>query len=147
MPLSTPMLSGSKVKPLADGRATASFSAATAGPSIGGQPNESDERGERREVRVLLAEAAHEQLHARLAALVLDVGEAGLGADRGRIIAAAGPMIRQPSYEVGQDMIERFIAVDKGYARFFAPGARPGHAQFDLPGFIGAAPQSQQAGH
>ena len=59
-----------------------------------------------------------------------------LGADRRRIAAAAGPMIRQPSYEVGPDLIDRFLAADMGYARFFVPAARAGHAQFDLPGFI-----------
>ena len=59
-----------------------------------------------------------------------------LGADRRRVIAAAGPMIRQPNYEVGQDLIDRFLAADKDYARFFAPAARTSHAQFDLPGFI-----------
>jgi YfiH family protein len=59
-----------------------------------------------------------------------------LGAQRGRIAAALGPMISQPNYEVGSDMIEKFLAVDSGYARFFANGSRPAHAQFDLPGFI-----------
>ena len=58
-----------------------------------------------------------------------------LGAARGRIVAASGPMIRQPSYEVGPDLVERFVAADRGNARFFAPG-RPGHSMFDLPGYI-----------
>ena len=61
-----------------------------------------------------------------------------LGAKRVRIAAAMGPMIRQPNYEVGADLMERFMASDKDNARFFAPGARPGHAQFDLPGYIAA---------
>jgi YfiH family protein len=59
-----------------------------------------------------------------------------LGAERGRIVAATGPMIRQPSYEVGPDLIGRFLAADADNARFFAPGGREGHAQFDLAGFI-----------
>ena len=59
-----------------------------------------------------------------------------LGADRGRIRAAIGPLIRQPSYEVSQSFIDQFLSADPAYARFFAPG-RPEHAQFDLPGFIG----------
>jgi hypothetical protein len=59
----------------------------------------------------------------------------GLGADRTRIRAAIGPLIRQPSYEVGQGFVDQFVASDAGYSRFFAPG-KPGHAQFDLPGFI-----------
>ncbi|MBM3528303.1 MAG: peptidoglycan editing factor PgeF [Alphaproteobacteria bacterium] len=59
-----------------------------------------------------------------------------LGASRGRIVAAAGPMIRQPSYEVGADLIERFVAADPGNKRFFAPGEREGHAMFDLAGYV-----------
>jgi hypothetical protein len=59
----------------------------------------------------------------------------GLGADRSRIVAALGPMISQRNYEVGNDLIEQFTKADTDNARFFAAG-RPGHAQFDLPGFI-----------
>ena len=58
-----------------------------------------------------------------------------LGADRSRIRTAIGPLIRQPSYEVAQGFVDQFRAADEGYGRFFAPG-KPGHAQFDLPGFI-----------
>ena len=60
-----------------------------------------------------------------------------LGAKRERIVAAAGPMIRQPNYEVGQDLIDRFLAADPDNARYFAPAARDGHAMFDLPGYCG----------
>ena len=67
-----------------------------------------------------------------------------LGADRARIVAALGPMIRQPSYEVGPEFMDRFVAADPGYARFFASGTRAGHAMFDLPGFIAA--RLRQAG-
>jgi YfiH family protein len=59
-----------------------------------------------------------------------------LGAKRSGIIAAAGPMIRQPNYEVGQDLMDRFVAVEPNTVRFFKPAARPGHAMFDLPGYI-----------
>ncbi|MCD0421910.1 MAG: peptidoglycan editing factor PgeF [Rhodopseudomonas sp.] len=59
-----------------------------------------------------------------------------LGADRSRVIAAIGPLIRQPSYEVGDEFVARFTAVDPAYAAFFAAAGRPGHAQFDLGGFI-----------
>ena len=59
-----------------------------------------------------------------------------LGAERDRIVAAAGPMIRQPNYEVGQDLIDRFVAADPDNARFFIPAARAGHAMFDLPGYV-----------
>jgi len=60
-----------------------------------------------------------------------------LGARRDRISAALGPMIRQPNYEVGAEFLERFTAGDAAAnARFFAPTSRPGHAMFDLPGYI-----------
>ncbi len=35
-----------------------------------------------------------------------------LGAKRNRIIAALGPTIRQPNYEVGPEFVERFVAAD-----------------------------------
>jgi len=35
-----------------------------------------------------------------------------LGAGRGRILAAIGPLIRQHSYEVGNEFVERFIEAD-----------------------------------
>lgn len=60
-----------------------------------------------------------------------------LGAERGRITAAIGPMIRQPNYEVGADLIEQFAAADPDNRRFFAAG-RQGHAQFDLAGYVAA---------
>lgn len=59
-----------------------------------------------------------------------------LGAARARMRVALGPMIRQPSYEVGPEFIARFIAADPDNRRFFAPAARQDHAQFDLAGYI-----------
>ena len=57
-----------------------------------------------------------------------------LGADRSQIIAAIGPCIHQASYEVDDDFRSKFA----GHAeRFLEPG-RPGHWQFDLPGYVGA---------
>ncbi len=44
-----------------------------------------------------------------------------LGGQRSRIIAAIGPLIRQPSYEVGEDFRAQFIAKDPAYAAFFIP--------------------------
>jgi len=61
-----------------------------------------------------------------------------LGAERQRIVAALGPMIRQASYEVGADLVERFEAADPANRRFFRPSSRAGHALFDLPGYIAA---------
>jgi YfiH family protein len=62
-----------------------------------------------------------------------------LGARRRRVAAAIGPCIRQPSYEVDEAFRRTFLAADAAHARFFAPGRRPGHAQFDLAGFCAAA--------
>ena len=59
-----------------------------------------------------------------------------LGAQRKRISAAIGPLIRQPNYEVGAEFVDRFTTVDATNARFFAPAARETHAMFDLPGYI-----------
>ena len=59
-----------------------------------------------------------------------------LGAERGRIIAAIGPLIRQPSYEVGGEFVERFIEADAENALFFLPSVRTGHSMFDLAGYI-----------
>jgi YfiH family protein len=61
-----------------------------------------------------------------------------LGADRGRIAVALGPVISQPNYEVGAEFVDRFVAADAGNARFFAAYKRPGHAMFDLNGYIAA---------
>ena len=58
------------------------------------------------------------------------------GARRENVRAVIGPLIRQASYEVGEDFVARFLAEDKAFARFFAPADRPHHALFDLPGFI-----------
>ncbi|MGU3496614.1 peptidoglycan editing factor PgeF [Xanthobacteraceae bacterium A53D] len=60
----------------------------------------------------------------------------GMGARRADIRAAIGPLIRQPSYEVGEDFIAHFIEADRGFTRFFAPADRAHHSLFDLPGFI-----------
>jgi YfiH family protein len=59
-----------------------------------------------------------------------------LGAARGRIRAAIGPMIRQSNYEVGPDLVARFGGQDPASHRFFAPAKRDGHAMFDLAGYI-----------
>jgi hypothetical protein len=59
-----------------------------------------------------------------------------LGAERGRMIAAIGPLIRQPSYEVGGEFVERFINADADNALFFQPSVREGHSMFDLAGYI-----------
>ena len=59
-----------------------------------------------------------------------------LGAERNGIVAAIGPMIRQPSYEVGGEFVTRFLDADADNAMFFLPSSREGHAMFDLAAFI-----------
>jgi YfiH family protein len=59
-----------------------------------------------------------------------------LGASRARIVAALGPTIRQPNYEVGPEFVDRYVAADPDNARFFTPSQRAGHAMFDLAGYI-----------
>ena len=69
------------------------------------------------------------------------VGEmAGLGARRERIVAAIGPAIAQPSYEVDEAFRANFSQADE---RFFTDG-RSGHWQFDLEGY--AAMRLKRAG-
>ena len=59
-----------------------------------------------------------------------------LGARRARLVAAIGPCIHQPSYEVGPDFPRPFLADDPANGDFFAVAARQGHFRFDLPGYI-----------
>jgi YfiH family protein len=59
-----------------------------------------------------------------------------LGADRSGIVAAIGPLIRQHSYEVGGEFVERFMDADAENGVFFIPATRAGHSMFDLAGFI-----------
>jgi YfiH family protein len=59
-----------------------------------------------------------------------------LGAARADMVAAIGPLIRQPSYEVGPEFVERFIETEAENVRFFLPSLRSGHTMFDLGGFI-----------
>ena len=63
-----------------------------------------------------------------------------LGAERGHVVAAIGPTIAQPSYEVDERFRARFEQED---AQFFTAG-REGHWQFDLPAYVAA--RLRQAG-
>ncbi len=73
--------------------------------------------------------AASGVLEATVSAMV------GLGAVPARILAAIGPCIAQPSYEVGPDMRDSVIASAPDAGAFFVPAARAGHFLFDLAGF------------
>jgi YfiH family protein len=61
-----------------------------------------------------------------------------LGAGRAAIVAAVGPCIRQPSYEVAADLRDALLARDPADARFLAEGRREGRWQFDLAGYCAA---------
>jgi YfiH family protein len=82
--------------------------------------------------------AAHAGWKGALTGIVESTVEAmeKLGAERGGMVASIGPLIRQHSYEVGGEFVERFIEADAEHAMFFIPSAREGHAMFDLAGFI-----------
>jgi YfiH family protein len=60
------------------------------------------------------------------------------GADRSRIVAALGPMIRQQNYEVGPEFVAQFTAADSSNERFFESAPRAGHVLFDLAGYVAA---------
>lgn len=60
-----------------------------------------------------------------------------LGADPARIAAAVGPCIAQPSYEVGRDFYDAFLADHPDHDRFFVPG-KGDKVQFDLKAFCAA---------
>jgi YfiH family protein len=70
-----------------------------------------------------VVEAAVEQMEAQ-------------GAQRARLRAVIGPCIGPKSYEVGLEFLERFVAADSAYERFFARGAASEKRMFDLPGFV-----------
>lgn len=57
-----------------------------------------------------------------------------LGAQLHDVVAAVGPGIQQPSYEVGADFRAVFVAQDAGNEQFFAGGAD--RLLFDLPAYI-----------
>ncbi|MCT2398554.1 peptidoglycan editing factor PgeF [Novosphingobium mangrovi (ex Huang et al. 2023)] len=60
-----------------------------------------------------------------------------LGASASNIVAAVGPCIAGPSYEVDEAFRDRFCAADGANAGFFAEG-REGHCQFDLEAYVAA---------
>ena len=82
--------------------------------------------------------AAHAGWKGALTGIVESTVEAmeKLGAERSGMVAAIGPLIRQHSYEVGGEFVERFIEADAENGVFFIPSAREGHAMFDLAGYI-----------
>lgn len=94
---------------------------------------------------VLLCDAAAGVVgaaHAGWRGAVAGVLEATVAAMRAlgarHIMAAIGPCIAQESYEVGADLHAAVLARDAADVRFFAPGTREAHWQFDLAGYCAA---------
>jgi YfiH family protein len=58
------------------------------------------------------------------------------GAAVSTITAVIGPCIRQESYEVDDSFKKTFTDKDADSAAFFKAGARDGHHQFNLPGYV-----------
>ncbi len=81
--------------------------------------------------------AAHAGWRGALGGVVEAVVEAmaRLGADRGRIVAAIGPCIGQPAYEVGPELKARFLAESPANAALFRDGTGD-RSHFDLPGYV-----------
>jgi YfiH family protein len=69
------------------------------------------------------------------------------GADRSRIVAALGPMIRQQNYEVGPEFVAQFAADDSSTERFFRSAPRAGHSLFDLAGYVAGRLTRAGIGH
>ncbi len=63
---------------------------------------------------------------------------AKLGAQPEHIVAAVGPTIMQPSYEVSAYFHGQFVTSDPASTPFFTAGTRDGHYQFNLPDYVGA---------
>ncbi len=58
------------------------------------------------------------------------------GAQMESIMACVGPCIQQVSYEVSEAFSHPFIEKHEESERFFKSGAKAGHMQFDLSGYI-----------
>jgi purine-nucleoside/S-methyl-5'-thioadenosine phosphorylase / adenosine deaminase len=59
-----------------------------------------------------------------------------LGAGAASTLAAVGPAIEQPSYEVGPEFPAPFLAQDPANRDFFQTAPRAGHFLFDLKGYV-----------
>ena len=69
-----------------------------------------------------------------------------IGARRDRIIAAVGPCIAQPSYEVDGGFRIRLLEADAANVRFFVAGPA-GKPHFDLEGYVAARLRTAGIGH
>lgn len=91
--------------------------------------------------------AAHAGWRGALAGVIENTvaAMAALGARPENMCAAVGPCIRQPSYQVGEDMFQAFMQAGADAAGYFIPDDKdPSRRRFDLPGF--AASRLRRAG-
>jgi YfiH family protein len=81
--------------------------------------------------------AAHAGWRGALAGVLEATIEAmvSIGARREKIVAAVGPCMRQPDFEVGLDVLSAFTDKYPDAEQFFAAGVSPEKRQFDLVGF------------
>ena len=82
--------------------------------------------------------AAHAGWRGALAGVVDSLVQAmqGMGADPGRLVAAIGPCIAKPSYEVGPDMRADFEDADPDGLALFEPVAGSDRYLFDLKAYV-----------
>ncbi len=87
-----------------------------------------------------LVGAAHAGWKGALAGVVAAVVAAMIeqGAEAERLVAAIGPAIAQPSYEVGPEFPGPFLAQAHENRRYFKPSSRAGHWLFDIKGYVTA---------
>lgn len=102
---------------------------------------------DRRTGSVAAAHAGWRGLAARVPAAAVEALVTAFGGDPRDVIAAIGPCISAPAYEVGRDVAERFAAAgfsDAQLARWFSEGDRDARWQFD--GWQAARDQLEAAG-
>lgn len=82
--------------------------------------------------------AAHAGWKGTLAGIVKNTVNAmvSIGSQRTSIVAAVGPAIAQPSYEVGPEVLGAFQTDDSAWASYFVPSGKAEHYLFDLPGVV-----------
>jgi len=92
--------------------------------------------------------AAHAGWRGALAGVTDSTVEAmeKIGARRERIVAAVGPCIAQPSYEVDEGFRRRLLEADAANACFFIDGPA-GKPHFDLEGYVAARLRTAGIGH
>ncbi|MGD9799854.1 MAG: polyphenol oxidase family protein [Parvularculaceae bacterium] len=81
--------------------------------------------------------AAHAGWRGALAGVLESAIQAmiSIGARAERIVAAVGPCMRQPNFEVGLDVLSAFTERYPDAEQFFSPGVSPEKRQLDLVGF------------